>query len=393
MDDFERNLKIELPARQSAFLWGARKTGKSTYLKKKFPNSLVYDFLKTDLFLELSKNPALLREQLLAQKGEPLEHPVILDEVQKIPQVLDEVHWLIENTNNRFILCGSSARKLKRGQANLLGGRAWRYEMFPLTSTEVGIEKIDLLKVLNRGMIPAHYLQDNYQKSLKAYVRDYLKEEVFHEGLARNIPAFSRFFEAMGYSHGQLTNFSNIARECGVDSKTVKEYYQILIDTLLGTMVEPFKKRQERQVIGKASKFYLFDVGVAGAVAKRHIREEKGEWFGQAFEHFIFMELRAYNSYNETDFDIEFWRTKSGLEVDFILGNGEVAIEVKGTNRVDNRDIKPLITFTEEYAPRLSLIVCNEKTRRVHQGISIIPWREFLHELWAGKIIPARETF
>jgi len=393
MDDFERNLKIELPARQSAFLWGARKTGKSTYLKKKFPNSLVYDFLKTDLFLELSKNPALLREQLLAQKGEPLEHPVILDEVQKIPQVLDEVHWLIENTNNRFILCGSSARKLKRGQANLLGGRAWRFEMFPLTSTEVGIEKIDLLKVLNRGMIPVHYLQDNYQKSLKAYVRDYLKEEVFHEGLARNIPAFSRFFEAMGYSHGQLTNFSNIARECGVDSKTVKEYYQILIDTLLGTMVEPFKKRQERQVIGKASKFYLFDVGVAGAVTKRHIREEKGEWFGQAFEHFIFMELRAYNSYGETDFDIEFWRTKSGLEVDFILGNGEVAIEVKGTNRVDNRDIKPLITFTEEYAPRLSLIVCNEKTRRVHQGISIIPWREFLHELWAGKIIPARETF
>lgn len=388
MNDFERILKIELPERQSTFLWGPRKTGKSTYLKNKFPQSLVYDFLKTDLFLELSKKPALLREQLLAQKEEILKHPVILDEVQKIPQVLDEVHWLIENTNIRFILCGSSARKLKRGHANLLGGRAWRYEMFPLVSAEVGIEKIDLLKVLNHGMVPVHYLQENYQKSLKAYVRDYLKEEVFHEGLARNIPAFSRFFEAMGYSHGQLTNFSNIARECGVDSKTVKEYYQILVDTLLGTMVEPFKKKQERQVIGKASKFYLFDVGVAGAVAKRQIREEKGEWFGQAFEHFIFMELRAYSSYSESDYDINFWRTKSGLEVDFILGNGEVAIEVKGTNRVDKRDIKPIIAFKEEYSPRLSLIVCNEKIRRVHEGIVIIPWREFLYELWSGKIIP-----
>ncbi|HLP45323.1 MAG TPA: AAA family ATPase [Candidatus Kapabacteria bacterium] len=390
MDVFERILNIDLPEHQSTFLWGPRKTGKSTYLKNKFPQALVYDFLKTDLFLELSKKPALLREQLLAQKGEILKHPVILDEVQKIPQVLDEVHWLIENTNIRFILCGSSARKLKRGHVNLLGGRAWRYEMFPLTSIEVGIEKIDLLKALTRGMVPVHYLQENYQKSLKAYLRDYLKEEVFQEGLARNIPAFSRFFDAIGYAHGQLTNFSNIARDCGVDSKTVKEYYQILIDTLLGTMVEPFKKKQERQVIGKASKFYLFDVGVAGMVAKRQIREEKGEWFGQAFEHFIFMELRAYSSYSEADYDINFWRTKSGLEVDFILGNGEVAVEVKGTNRVDNRDLKPLIAFNEEYKPRLSLVVCNEKTRRLYQGITVIPWREFLHELWSGNIMPGR---
>ena len=384
---FNRILNINLPPKQSTFLWGPRKTGKSTFLKRQFPHSLVYDFLKTDLFFELTKNPALFREQLLAQKKEVLEHPVILDEVQKVPQVLDEIHWLIENTDLRFILCGSSARKLKRGQANLLGGRAWRYEMFPLTSREVGIDETHLLRALNHGMIPVHYLQDNYQKSLEAYVRDYLKEEVFHEGLTRNIPAFSRFFDAMAYSHGQLTNYSNIARECGVSSKTVKEYFQILIDTLLGTMVEPFKKRQDRNVIGQASKFYLFDVGVAGALTKRKIQEEKGELFGQAFEHFILMELSAHSSYSEVNYDINFWRTKSGLEVDFILGRGEVAIEVKGTSRVDNRDFNALDTFIQEYSPRKAFMVCNEKTKRIHKGITVIPWREFLQNLWSGEII------
>jgi predicted AAA+ superfamily ATPase len=384
---FNRILNINLPPKQSTFLWGPRKTGKSTFLKRQFPHSLVYDFLKTDLYFELTKNPALFREQLLAQKKEVLEHPVILDEVQKVPQILDEVHWLIENTDLRFILCGSSARKLKRGQANLLGGRAWRYEMFPLTSREIGIDEVHLLRTLNHGLIPVHYLQDNYQKSLEAYVRDYLKEEVFHEGLTRNIPAFSRFFDAMAYSHGQLTNYSNIARECGVSSKTVKEYFQILIDTLLGTMVEPFKKRQDRNVIGQASKFYLFDVGVAGALTKRKIQEEKGELFGQAFEHFILMEIHAHSSYSEVNYDINFWRTKSGLEVDFILGRGEVAIEVKGTSRVDNRDFNALGTFIQEYSPQKAFMVCNEKTKRVHKGITVIPWREFLQDLWSGEII------
>lgn len=211
----------DLAPGQSAFLWGARKTGKSTYLKQQFPRSLVYNFLDTDLVFEFSKRPARLREQLLAQDSAVLKQPIILDEVQKVPQLLDEVHWLIENEGLQFILCGSSARKLKRGQANLLGGRAWRFERFPLISTE--LKSVDLLRALNHGLIPSHYLTEPYQKSLRAYVTDYLKEEVFAEGLARNVPAFSRFFEAMGYSHGELTNYSNIARDCGVDSKTVKE--------------------------------------------------------------------------------------------------------------------------------------------------------------------------
>ena len=380
-----RILNINLPPGQSAFLWGPRKTGKSTYLKTRFPASLTYDFLQTDLFLDFSKRPALLREQILAKDEEVLKHPIILDEVQKVPQILDEVHWLIENKRLQFILCGSSARKLVRGKVNLLGGRAWRFEMFPLVTAE--LKNPDLLAILNRGLIPAHYLQETFKKSLNAYTRDYLKEEVFDEGLTRNVPAFSRFFDAMGYSHGELTNFSNIARECGVDSKTVKEYYQILVDTLLGSFVEPFKRRQDRKVISRASKFYLFDTGVAGSITKRSIEEEKGEIFGKSFEHFVFTEITAYNSYREVGYEINFWRTKSGLEVDFVLGGGEVAIEVKGINRIDNRDLRPLRTFKNLYAPRKALVVCNEKVERTVGDIRIIPWRKFLYDLWADRII------
>lgn len=382
---FQRILSIKLPRGQSAFLWGPRKTGKSTYLKEKFPKSIVYDFLQTDLLFEFSKRPSLLREQLLAKNKDILKQPIILDEVQKIPPLLDEVHWLIENHGLQFILCGSSARKLKRGKANLLGGRAWRYEMFPLVSAE--IEDLNLMRALNHGLIPSHYLQDHYEKSLKAYTQDYLKEEVFAEGLTRNIPAFSRFFDAVGYSHGEIVNYSNIARDCGVDSKTVKEYFQILVDTLLGRFVEPFKKRQDRQVIGRAPKFFLFDVGAAGVVSKRRIPEPRGELFGRAFEHFILMELIAYNAYQDLGFDIHFWRTKYGLEVDFILGKGEVAIEVKGTHRVDPRDLRPLTTFVETYKPQKALVVTNEKEERIWGSLRLIPWEKFLSDLWEGKII------
>ncbi len=385
MKHIDRLLRFDLPPGQSAFLWGARKTGKTTWMKKIFPDSLFFDFLKTDLYLDFSKRPSLLREQLLTKSDDVFKHPVILDEVQKIPQILDEVHWLIENKGISFILCGSSARKLKRGQANLLGGRAWRFEMFPLTYSE--LESMELLRVLNNGLIPQHYFQKKYQRSLKAYVNDYLKEEVFSEALVRNIPAFSRFFDEVGYSHGQLMNHANIARECGVDAKTVKEYYQILVDTLIGRRVEPFKKRQNRQVITKASKFYLFDVGIAGHIIGRRIPHEKGELFGQAFEHFIYTQLVAHASYTESDYPINFWRTKSGLEVDFILANGEVAVEVKGTDRVDNRLLKSMIAFKEQFAPQKSYVVCNEKKRRIYQNITMIPWREFLEELWNDRVV------
>jgi len=385
MSNIKRLLRLELPERQSAFLWGPRKTGKTSFLRAFFPHSIEYDFLKTELMIEFSKRPSLLREQLMARGEDECARPIILDEVQKVPMLLDEVHWLIENRGLQFILCGSSARKLKRGRANLLGGRAWRYEMFPLVSAELG--EVNLLQTLNRGLVPSHYFSPNSRKALDAYVRDYLKEEVFDEGLTRNMPAFSRFFDAMAFSHGELINYANISRDCGTDAKTVKEYFQILADTLLGRLLLPYKKRQERQVIGKAPKFYLFDVGVAGAITKRHVVEEKGEGFGRAFEHFVFMELTAHASYSELHYDLHFWRTKTGLEVDFILGQGEVAVEVKGTSRVDDRELRPLLAFAEEHKPRSAILVCNEASERMVKGIRLMPWRAFLASLWDGGII------
>ena len=383
----KRILDLSLPQGQSVFLWGPRKTGKTSYLKNHFPESVLFDFLKTDLFFEISKNPSLLRERLLAKDDKILKQPIILDEVQKVPQVLDEVHWMIENKGFRFILCGSSARKLKRGHVNLLGGRAWRYEMFPLVTAE--LDSIDLLHVLNQGMVPTHYLQnkEDYRRSIKAYIQDYLKEEIFAEGLTRSIPAFSRFFDAFSYSHSELTNYSNIARDCGIDSKTVKEYYQILVDTLLAVRVEPFKKKQARNIITKAPKYYLFDVGIANYLRKQTIEEEKGIEFGKSLEHFILMEILAYRSYSEKDFEINFWRTKTGMEIDFILAEGEVAIEVKGASRIDIRDFRTLSKFSEKYSPKKIIIVCNEKEERVHGKIEVMPWSVFLRNLWYGDIL------
>jgi predicted AAA+ superfamily ATPase len=266
-----------------------------------------------------------------------------------------------------------------------LGGRAWRFEMHPLVSAE--IPKFNLLQALNRGLLPTHYVDTHYRRSLRAYVQDYLKEEVFAEGLTRNVAAFSRFFDAMGYSHGELINYTNIARDAGVDAKTVKEYYQILVDTLLGTFVEPFNKRQSRQVISATPRFYLFDVGVAGALTQRQIPEARGEQFDRAIEHFIFMELHAHRSYSELHYPIRFWRTKSGMEVDFVLGDADVAVEVKGSSRVSNKELKALAAFAEEFKPKHSLLVCNEREERLVGKIRIVPWTIFLHKLWGGQYV------
>lgn len=378
-------MRMSLPKGQSAFLWGPRKVGKSTWLRQAFPKSIRYDFLETDLFLRLAKRPHLLREELLATPAQDRDLPIILDEVQKVPLLLDEVHGLIENHGMSFVLCGSSARKLRHGQANLLGGRAWRFEMFPLTSME--LETFDLIKALTHGLLPGHYFAAQVRRSLKAYVEDYLTQEIMAEGLVRHLPSFARFLDAMGYSHGELTNFSNIARDCGVDAKTVRGYYEILEDTLLGRFVAPFSRRGGRQTISSAAKFYCCDVGLAGYLCSREIREARGEAFGRAFEHFVLMELWAYRAYTEKDYEVRFWRTKSGQEVDFILGDGEVAIEVKGMSRVDNADLRGLKAFIEACPPRQAYVVCNETAPRRHEGITLLPWRDFLKRLWGGEIL------
>ncbi len=384
---YSRTLCIDLPAGQSAFLWGPRKTGKSTLLRERFPGSARFDLLDTRLMLELTRAPWTLAERVLALDDAVRADPVIIDEVQRVPALLDEVHRLIEDEGIRFVLCGSSARKLKRGRANLLGGRAWRFGLHPLTWPE--IPQFDLLRALNRGLVPQHYDAAQYRRALTGYVDDYLKEEVFDEGLTRNVAAFSRFFDALSFCHGELLNYSNIARDCGVDSKTVREYFQILVDTLLGVFVEPFSGRRSRAVITRAPKFYLFDVGVAGYVTGRRIERPAGEAFGRALEHFVLMELLAYRTYREREVPVRFWRTKSGLECDFVIGReGEIAIEVKGGAGLNPGDLRPMRAYVQEHRPRHAIVVCVAGVpRRTADGIWILPWERFLERLWADTII------
>jgi uncharacterized protein len=389
---YNRILKIALPLKQSAFLWGARKTGKSTYLTKNFKHSIRYDLLQSELFLKYAKQPYLLRQEILALSPEKeLKYPIILDEVQRIPLLLNEVHWLIENTTASFILCGSSARALKRKTSNLLGGRAWKYHFYPLVYPE--INDFDLLKVLNTGLIPSHYLSSDISRSLEAYVQDYLKEEIMAEGLVRHLPAFARFLDTVAFSNGELVNFSNIARDCSVDSKTVKSYYEILVDTLLGYFIYPYSPRNpSRNLIFSMPKFYLFDVGVAGFLTKRSLNILKGNEAGRAFEHFIFMELMAYQGIRNKKWDIRFWRTKQGLEVDFVLGDAEVAIEVKISSLVQKSEITGLIAFNEEYAPHKAIVVSLDSAKRKlthgdNKEILILPYQEFLKQLWNDELI------
>ena len=386
MSSYRRELAIELPERQSAFLWGPRKTGKSTLLAERFPDSARFDLLETRRFLELTREPWLFTEQVLALDARRKAHPIIVDEVQKVPALLDEVHRLIEHHGLSFVLCGSSARKLKRGGANLLGGRAWRFALHPLAWPE--IPELDLLRALNRGLVPQHFDAAQHRRALAGYVEDYLKEEVFNEGLTRNVAAFARFFDALGFSHGQVLNFSSIARDCGVDAKTVREYFQIVVDTLLGVFVEPFSRRPGRAVIMRAPKFYLFDVGVAGYLSGRRLDRAAGPEFGQALEHFVLMEILAWRSYRERDVPVRYWRTKSGLEVDFVLGHeAEVGIEVKGTRRVRPDDLKGIRAFSDEQRPRRALVVSNDPAPRRTGNVDVLPWRTFLERLWGNGIL------
>lgn len=226
------------------------------------------------------------------------------------------MHWLIENTSAQFILCVSSARKLRRSGVNLLGGRAWRYHFFPLVSPEV--PNFDLQHALNVGMLPAHYASVHPFKSLQAYIEDYLTQEIKEEGLVRNLPSFARFLESMIFCHGDLINYTNIARDCGVDAKTVKNYFQILVDTLLGYYIPPYSKKIKRDIISQTPKFYLADVGMTNYLVEREIKSLKGSAAGDAFEHFILMELKAYQGLYDKRFAIYYWRTKNGFEPKFV---------------------------------------------------------------------------
>ena len=368
---------------ESAFLWGPRQSGKSTLLKQLFPGSRYYDLLQSDEFERLVKKPSALREELTSPSAQ-LDGPIIVDEVQKIPALLDEIQWLIVNRALSFILCGSSARKLRRGGGNLLGGRALRYQLFPLVSKE--IPEFDLLRALNHGLLPRHYLADDPGRMIQAYVGEYLKEEIAAEAIVRNIPAFSRFLEVAAFSNGEIVNFTNIAAECGISAVTVRKYFEILEETLVGAFIPSFQKRPKRRVI-QAPRFYYFDVGLANFLLKRGTIVTGGETFGKAFEHFIYQELTAHSHYSGLEYPLSYWRTASQLEVDFILGDHQIAIEVKGTDMVNDHHLRGLKSFCEEYPVKKAIVVSMDPRPRQMGAIEVLPWAVFLDQLWSGTLV------
>jgi predicted AAA+ superfamily ATPase len=379
-----RSLHLDEAPRETFFLWGPRQTGKSSLLRTSYPDARWIDLLKTDEFIKYTRSPALLREELLAR---PPRGPVVIDEIQKVPTLLDEVHWLIENRRIAFALCGSSARKLRRGHANLLGGRATRRELFGLVSQEIGAP-FDLVRAVNHGNLPRHYLADSPARLLRAYVDDYLKEEIAAEGLVRNLPAFADFLSAAALSDTDLVNHANIARDCGVSAPTVREYFQILVDTLLGRFVPAYIKRPKRRVI-QTRKFYFADVGVVNVLAKRGRIEPGGELFGKALESWVFHELSAFLSYRESASEIRYWRLPSGIEVDFVTDDLRLAIEVKGTARASSEHLKGLRALKEDQrSVKRRILACLEpRPRRTEDGIEILPVGDLLANLWAGDLV------
>ncbi|MBU4484378.1 AAA family ATPase [bacterium] len=384
---YKRAIHLDIPINPikgsgAIFLWGLRGVGKTTLLKERYKKSKYIDLLDTDLQTELKIRPKILREEILADKSEF----VIIDEIQKVPELIDEVHWLLENTPTKLILCGSSARKLKKSGGNLLGGRAVAYELFPLTNFEIG--KADLDKILNVGTIPLHYMSGNSKPLLKAYVNNYIKEEIIDEALTRNVPSFAKFLNIVALTHGQLLNYSNVGREAGVSPNTVREYYQILKDTLMGFELAPWKKKKTRKLI-ETAKFYLNDVGIANYL-NPEIKEvvEGTDIYGNAFEHFMIQEVRAYLAYRQKDYSLSFWRTTSGLEVDLIIGNFDVTIEFKSTQKIRLEHFKGTRALKEENKAGRSLIVSRDKAfRKTEDSIELLHWEEFCKKLWSDEII------
>ena len=363
--------------KKSFFLFGPRGTGKTTLIQHTLSGTTVIDLLEIKTYREYLKNPSIISEQKL----QPI---VVIDEIQKLPEILDEVHRLIEAKKLTFLLTGSSARKLKRGGANLLAGRAWWAEMFPLTSSE--IPDFNLSTYLNRGGLPAVYPSDDYIEELRAYAALYLKEEIQNEALTRKVVQFSEFLDLMALSNGEEISYQSIAGDCGVSPNSIKNYIQILEDTLIAFQLKAFTKTRRRKAISR-SKLYLFDIGVTNSLANRGEIMEGSELFGKAFEHFILLEVRAFLSYTRKNVRMCYWRSTSRFEVDLILDN-RWGIEIKSATSIQGKHLKGVRALKEEgIIQNFAVVSCDRYERKTQDDITIFPWELFLEKLWNGDII------
>ncbi|HEY9784433.1 MAG TPA: ATP-binding protein [Candidatus Obscuribacterales bacterium] len=363
---------------KSTFLFGPRAVGKTTLIHHQLPEARVYDLLDHRTFSRLIREPHLLEEENVNPNS-----PIVIDEIQKLPLLLNEVHRLIARYDWKFLLTGSSARKLKRGAANLLAGRARMAQLLPLTYAE--IPDFDLVRYLNRGGLPPVFFSEDPSEELQSYVALYLQEEIQAESATRNLPAFAAFLDAIAVSNGEEINLESFARDCGVSPMTVKNYIQILEDTLIGFSLKGFTKTKKRKATARI-KHYLFDVGVVNTLCRRGEIKPKSELFGKAFEQFIVQELRAYLSYSRTHQPLTYWRSTSHLEIDVLIGQS-LALEIKATSQVSESHLKGLRALKEEgLIKAFAVVSLDDNLRITRDSITIYPWQVFLTKLWKGEL-------
>lgn len=375
----EPSIRRILPPRallqkKSHFLFGPRQTGKTHLLRETLPDIRLYDLLDSSVFAALSRNPGRIGEEIEGRSAS-----VIVDEVQRLPVLLHEVHRLIETRGFRFLLTGSSPRKLRRGGVNLLGGRARTTHLHPFSWKELG-DRYDLARAVRHGLLPPIYLSDDPKADLQAYTGSYLKEEIVAEGATRNIPAFSRFLHVAAHANGTIVNFTNIANDAQVPRTTVYEYFEILKDTLILHELPAWKFSRKRKPL-VSSKYYFFDIGVVGALQGREFAQGTTE-FGEAFETLIMHELTCFRDYEGGD-PISFWRSQSGFEVDFIIGD-HTAVEAKPKRTVGDVDMRSLRALADEKKLKRYVCVSLETRRRRVGDVMILPFTEFLENLWGG---------
>ena len=369
------NLNDEIDG--SIFLFGGRQTGKSTILRQQFPHSIYIDLLDNSVKERYRRHPALLYDTMKDKAEGTL---IIIDEIPEVPELLNEVHRLIVEFGPVFILCGSSARKLKRKGHNTLGGRAFPVYLYPFVSAE--IPDFDIDRAVSYGMIPPHYLAKNPSRLLAGYIDIYLKEEIKEEALVRNLDAFHRFLEVAALTDGEIVNNNNIAQDCGVHATTVNAYFDILEDTLMGYRIPAFRKVMKRRLM-QAPKFYYFDIGVANHLLHRKEMSRGSADYGHAFEHLVIQEIYAWLHYTHSEEVLSYWRTYTGIEVDAVIGDARVAIEIKSTEEVQPRHTKGLKAFGEEHPDSRRMVVSLDKFNRRIGDIECIYVLDFFKMLWS----------